>query len=80
MAVITLDLGITYSEQGRASQVVELIQEAMPVFKTFRSYPEGAAALRILHSALAAEVVALESLQAARAHLERLRRDPSVQT
>ena len=41
VAVITLDLGITYSEQGRASQVVELIQEAMPVFKTFRSYSEG---------------------------------------
>ncbi len=79
VAVIALDLGILYVEQGRSAEAIELMVATLPMIKALDIYPEATAALALIRQAVEAEEMTLEVLGEARAHLEQLRRDPSVQ-
>ncbi len=79
VAVIALDLGILYDEQGRSTEAIKLMVATLPVIKALKIYPEATAALALIRQAVEAEEITLEVLGEARSHLERLRRDPSIQ-
>ncbi len=79
VVVIALDLGILYVEQARSTEAIELMVATLPMIKALDIYPEATAALALIRQAVEAEEMTLEVLDEARAHLERLRRDPSVQ-
>ncbi|MCP4659659.1 MAG: helix-turn-helix transcriptional regulator [bacterium] len=78
-ALAALDLAILCQEQGRFSEVVELVAgSVIPVFEELRLAGEFEEGLKLLREAVAAQAVTLAVLCKARELLLRRQRDPAV--
>ena len=77
-AVVSVGLAMMYSEQGRSTEALSLISEAIPVFESFQIHRETFAALKMLQTAIEANDVTRDMLQKLRACLEEVRRGPAL--
>lgn len=77
-AVAAVDLAALYHRQGRGSEVVKVAAEAIPTLEGIQMFPDAIAALELLRREVAASHISFEALNAVRASLHSMHRDPTA--
>ncbi|MCP4680583.1 MAG: tetratricopeptide repeat protein, partial [Deltaproteobacteria bacterium] len=78
-ALVDLDLAVLYSEQGRDSEIPQLLLEAIPVFERLKCEREALAAVELLRDAVGKNKFPMVLLREVRDKIEQVRINPSSQ-
>jgi predicted butyrate kinase (DUF1464 family) len=77
-ALVSLELAVLYSEQGRAEEVKILARHLVPIFQARNVDPEVLAALTLFRQAAERERVSAEFARRVLAYLRKARRNPGL--
>jgi len=78
MALVSLDLAMAYNQLGRESEVAELAEEMLPIFRSREAHQEALAAVLTFRDAVRNRTATLSLMQEVSDYLRRLRADPSA--
>lgn len=77
-ALVSLELAVLYSEQGRAEEVKTLARHMVPIFQARNVHPEVLAALTLFRQAAERERVSAEFARQVLAYLRKARHNPGL--
>lgn len=77
-ALVSLELAILYTREGRTVDLKQLAQEIFPIFSSLKIHREALAALSSLQRALKAEQASLELISRVANYLRRAEHDPEL--
>ena len=77
-ALVSLELAILYTREGRTDDLKRLAQEVFPIFFSLQIHREALAALSFLQKALKAEQASLELIARVAEYLRRAQHDPEL--
>lgn len=77
-ALVSLEIAILYSEQGRTKDLKRLAEEMGPIFSSLNIHREALAALAYLKQAAEAERATVELVSSVAAYLRRVEHDPGL--
>lgn len=77
-ALVSLELAILFSREGRTADLKRLAQEMLPIFSSLQIHREALAALTFLRKALDAEGASLELVSRVAKYLRRAKHDPGL--
>ncbi|HEX4953424.1 MAG TPA: tetratricopeptide repeat protein [Thermoanaerobaculia bacterium] len=77
-ALASLDLALVYAQQGRTSEMRQLAEEMLPIFRSRDVHREATAALLVFQNAAKAENVTLKLVRDIAAYLREARNNPSL--
>jgi len=77
-ALVSLELGMLYAEQGRTADLKRLAEEMVPIFSSLHIHREALAALAFLKQAAEAERATVDLVSGVAAYLRRAQHDPAL--
>jgi tetratricopeptide (TPR) repeat protein len=77
-ALVSMEIAMIYSGQGRLAELKQLAAEMLPIFSSLRIQREALAALMFLKQALDAERLTTEAVTRVATFLQRAQRDPTL--
>jgi tetratricopeptide (TPR) repeat protein len=78
MALVSLDLAIALSQLGRETEVRELAEEMLPIFRSREAHEEALAALLFFRDAVRSRTVSVALISEVSDYLRRTRHDPGL--